>query len=814
MISRCLGCMDSIVLLSEIHPDGTKHFDPLDQSMRWFQLITEEELASFQDKPDYEFAEAIHLIARRCRERSCHLVLRDWSHLDFTGTPFLSCPSFRFSLAEALKDRFDLRRIATVRHPLDQLVSLSRLANMQGHFEPDRILAGMCRFAESVQTLGFLRYEDFLDSPDEILGQLCERLDLPFDANYRDRWASYDKITGDLTRQSATKLQHRPRKAVPEDLLKEVEANEDYFMILDLLGYEHDPARVLETVDKAAIPAQGDSVRAAFDLGNSLSGSEKWSEAVSQYQDVLSKQPGHEWALNNLGYCFLRLDDQATAAMYLRRCLEVNPDNQRALANLLMALERTHNNSEVVAYRRRQLRLHPKDVGPALPLANNLQAIGRVDEAIHYYRRFLDSHQHQRVAASNYLLALNYTDSVTPEFVSSEHFRLAQEWSHARCAPSAFSQSRDAGRRLRIGYLSCDYSTHPVGKTMQPIFAAHNKTDFEVICYSDGTTHDGWTKKTRECANAFHETSRLSDEEFTQQVRADRLDLLVELQGHTGGRNRLGALARGLAPIQLAFLGYPTTTGHLAVDYRITDEYCDPPGKTQAFHTEKLVRMKRGFLCYRPVDDLPAPDPLPAEKNGHITFGSFNNPTKVSPTCFRMWTQILKEVPDSRLYVKYGNRFRDPALQERWASEFAAAGVDPERIAIATAIPTLLGHLQAIGAVDIAFDPYPYQGTHTTLETLSLGVPVVTLCGETYVRRASSALLMRLGFDELVARTPEEYIRIAVGLASDRESLARLRAGIRTRFRNSEICDVAGYVAELEGVYRQLWQSWCEAFSV
>ena len=220
--------------------------------------------------------------------------------------------------------------------------------------------------------------------------------------------------------------------------------------------------------------------------------------------------------------------------------------------------------------------------------------------------------------------------------------------------------------------------------------------------------------------------------------------------------------------------------------------------------------MNRGFLCYAPLEDLPSPDPLPVSRNGHITFGSFNNPTKISPNCFRMWTRILQEVPESKLYVKYGNRFRDPGLQEQWASQFAAAGVAPERIIIAHAIPTLLGHLQAIGAVDIAFDPYPYQGTHTTLETLSMGTPVVTLCGETYVRRASSALLMRLGFNELVADSPEEYIEIAVRLAKDQESLARLRAGIRTRFLTSEICDVNGYVAELEGVYRKLWTEWCD----
>lgn len=812
VISRCLGCMDTVVLLSEIHPAGTERFDPLDQARRWFDLVDEQEVARFRSGAGYDFHGAIRLIAERCRERDCRLVLRDWSHLDYTGIPFVPEPGYRFSTAEVLGNHFDLRQVATVRHPLDQLLSLSRLGNMQGLFDAGAILKGMRRFAEDVQPIGFFRYEDLLERPDEILRGLCTRVDLPFDPAYRDRWANYDKVTGDQIRRADSELKRSPRRQVPADLLREIEANGDYFAILELLGYEHDVPNAQKPTRETgkAKTKEDDPVKAVFDRANTLSGEEKFSEAAKYYRQVLDQQPNHEWALNNLGFCLIRLGDTENAAMYLRRCLEIAPENQRALANILMALDDSHQHSEVVTYRRRQLRLNPDDVGPAFALANNLQSVGRIDEALHYYRRFLEKKRAHRVAASNYLLALNYCDSVTPEHVTSEHFRLAQRWSHARCADSTFRQSHDAERRLKIAYLSCDYSTHPVGKTMQPIVAAHDKTRFEIICYSDGNTDDHWTKKTRESADQFHETARLSDEEFTQRLRADQIDVAVELQGHTGGRNRLGSLARGVAPIQMSFLGYPTTTGHVAVDYRITDEYCDPPTETEQFHSEELIRMKRGFLCYEPIDDLPSPDPLPAEKKGHITFGCFNNPTKVSPTCFRMWTRILKAVPESRLYVKYGNRFRDPTLQERWASEFAAAGVAPERIIIAHAIPTLLGHLQAIGAVDIAFDPYPYQGTHTTLETLSMGVPVVTLCGETYVRRASSALLMRLGFDELVAASPDEYVEVAVRLAKDRESLARLRAGIRTRFLNSEICDVAGYVAELEGVYRRLWAEWCE----
>ena len=426
----------------------------------------------------------------------------------------------------------------TVRHPLDQLLSLSRLANMQGRFEVRNVLRGMRRFAEDIQSIGFYRYEDFLERPDEVLADLCSHLGLPFDPTYRDHWTSYDKVTGDLMRRGESEIKRRPRGHVPDELLREIESNDDYLEILGLLGYEHDMPGAQKTARKAMSEDvkenENDAVKEAFDRANKLSGEEKWAEAVSEYRQVLAQQPGHEWALNNLGYCLVRLGDGENAAMYLRRCLEINPENQRALANILMALDDSHRHTEVIGYRRRQLRLNPDDIGPAFALANNLQSVGRIEEALYYYRRFLARKRGHRVAASNYLLALNYCDSVTPEYVTSEHFRLTQRWSHSRCGDSTFHQTRDKGRRLRIAYLSCDYSTHPVGKTMQPIIAAHDKRNYEIVCYSDGNTDDYWTKKTRESADRFQDTGKLSDEDFTRQLRADQIDIAVELQGHTG----------------------------------------------------------------------------------------------------------------------------------------------------------------------------------------------------------------------------------------------------------------------------------------
>jgi len=275
-----------------------------------------------------------------------------------------------------------------------------------------------------------------------------------------------------------------------------------------------------------------------------------------------------------------------------------------------------------------------------------------------------------------------------------------------------------------------------------------------------------------------------------------------------GGHNRFDVLARRAAPVQVAFLGYPNTTGVRGIDYRLTDEFCDPLGRTEHLHSEKLVRLKRGFLCFQPPIDPPPLDADPAARNGHITFGSFNNPAKITPAMLRAWARILDGVPESRLVVKYLGRFSSEWCREQWRAAFASAGVDPRRLQFHGATPNLESHWTMIGGVDLAIDPFPYQGTHTTLESLLMGVPVLTLMGETCVRRSSSALLLRLGLEDLVTQSAEEYVERAVALAADRERRLRLRTGLRERFLHSEICDVRGYVAELESVYRRLWRSY------
>ena len=301
----------------------------------------------------------------------------------------------------------------------------------------------------------------------------------------------------------------------------------------------------------------------------------------------------------------------------------------------------------------------------------------------------------------------------------------------------------------------------------------------------------------------------LPDEHAAAQIREHGIDILVDLSGHTSG-NRMMLFARKPAPVQLTWLGYPATTGLPTIDGRITDAVADPPGDADRLHTERLIRLDGGFLCYRPYDKAGAVAPLPARGAGHVTFGSFNNRAKLSPRTIALWAEIMGQVPDARLLLK-ATQFKDAGTRERCREAFVAAGVAGERIEILAPLPDAGEHLALYGRVDIALDPLVYNGTTTTCEALWMGVPVVTLRGDRHAARVGASILTTTGLASLIAETPDRYVAIATRLAGDLDALAQLRAGMRERLRKSPLCDAAGFARAMERAYREAWQRWCAA---
>ncbi len=286
-------------------------------------------------------------------------------------------------------------------------------------------------------------------------------------------------------------------------------------------------------------------------------------------------------------------------------------------------------------------------------------------------------------------------------------------------------------------------------------------------------------------------------------VQDDRIDILVDLAGHIGG-NRLLVFARKPAPIQVTYLGYQATTGMEVMDYRLTDSVADPPGQTDSLYIEKLIRLNPSFFAYRPSDYAPPVAPLPAEACGRITFGCLNNPSKTGPWLARVWAAILRSVPDSQLMLLGPSRQdADPRVSNLFRDE----GIDPKRILI-VGKRSRFDYLHVYDRIDIALDPFPFSGHTTTCDALWQGVPVVTLAGQTYAGRMSASTLTQAKFPQWIAQTPQEYVRIAVGLAGDIPSLANLRRNMRDHLTSAPILDAKGFTRSLEAAYRKMWQSY------
>lgn len=530
--------------------------------------------------------------------------------------------------------------------------------------------------------------------------------------------------------------------------------------------------------------------------------------ALDLIQQALQHDPRSAEAHHNLGFNLERLGDFARASESYERALVLKPDYWEACNNLGNVLGELGRWSEAIEHYRRVLILKP-DHPPAY---NNLGIAllnqRRIDEAVAAYRRALELDPAHSGAHGNLLFALNHDPRVELEQVFAEH----KSWAAAHAGAVGirrmdFPSTRDAGRRLRIGYVSGDFWQHSVSAFFEELLECHDREQVETFCYTNHHRIDEVTRRLERKSDQWATIAGESDAVTAERIRRDRIDILVDLSGHTA-RNRLKLFALKPAPIQATCLGYPNTTGLDAIDYRITDEVADPRGQADGLHTERLVRLKRCFLCYRPPEQAPAVGPLAARTNGCVTFGSFNNLTKVTSDVIRAWSRILRSVTGSRLFLK-ARQLADAQVREGLACGFAAHGIGGDRLQLDPIVISRLEHLGAYRQCDIALDTFPYNGATTTCEALWMGVPVVSLEGNRHAGRVGASLLKAVGLDDLIATNEDAYVGRAVALANDLDGVAALHAGLRERLRRSELCDGTGFAAAMENAYREMWLAWC-----
>lgn len=549
-----------------------------------------------------------------------------------------------------------------------------------------------------------------------------------------------------------------------------------------------------------AVEIDPDLAHAAYNHGVALQALGRLREAETQYRRALALDPAHAEAANNLGNALRDLGEHRAAQDAYETAMRVRPDFVDAYnnaANLLRTLGRL---DEAHALLRRALDLDPSRSATLNNLGNVLKDSGDLDEGIACFRRAVASEPDNVIAHGNLLYALSFQAS-DPQIILDE----ARRWSARHEAPLqaervAQTISSAEGRRLRIGYVSADFREHCQALFMTPLLAHHDRTRFEIHAYSSVVRPDARTARLAEHVDVWDDVRTLDDAALAQKIRADGIDILVDLTMHMAdGRPLL--FARKPAPVQVAWLAYPGTTGIGAIDWRLTDPHLDPPVH-DAHYTERSWRLPDTFWCYDALDSHTEVNALPAESAGHVTFGSLNNPCKLTDTTFRLWARVFERLPTARLVLLAP----EGDARGRIVPRLAHAGIDITRV-VFLPFRARGAYLRSYHEIDIGLDTLPYNGHTTSLDALWMGVPVVTCVGATVAGRAGLSQLANLGLTELAADSDQAFVETAVALANDLTRLAALRASLRGRMEASPLMDGARFARGMERAFDGMWNA-------
>jgi predicted O-linked N-acetylglucosamine transferase (SPINDLY family) len=557
-----------------------------------------------------------------------------------------------------------------------------------------------------------------------------------------------------------------------------------------------------EQLYRQILRADPSFAEAHTNLGHVLVRQERYVEAIAEYQQALRLKPDQFEAHYILAIALRDQGQLNEAAAHFQQAVRLRPDFAGAYSELGGVLRTLGRLDEAVDCCRQAIRLNPQSVEAHNNLGAAYLSQGRADLALACSQEAVRLQPDSAPARSNWLFCLNYDPQAEPDAVFEEHRRWGRLHTPA-APPPPHANDPTPERRLRIGYVSPDLRQHAVARYIEPVLAHHNPQQVEVFCYAEVAVPDAVTARLQSLAHGWCWTCGLTDAQMARRIRGDRIDLLVDLAGHSA-HNRLGVFALKPAPVQATWLGYMNTTGLAAVDYRLTDDVLDPADQPQR-DTEELVRLPSGMCCFAPPADAPAVTPLPAQRRGHLTFGSLHPLFKLNARVFGLWSSVLQRLPTARLLL-----FRDTLAgraREHILSQFRGHGIASHRLDLRqwSGAP---GYLGVYDDIDVTLDAFPCTGGVTTCESLWMGVPVLSLCGVRPAARNAAALLARVGLSAWAVDTPERYAAWAVGLAEDLDRLAQLRAGLRDRVQ-ATLCDARRFTRLLEDAYRTLWRRWC-----
>lgn len=546
---------------------------------------------------------------------------------------------------------------------------------------------------------------------------------------------------------------------------------------------------------------------AQFALGNLHEGQGDLDSALAHYKTVIDRGIKTASARCNTGLILFRRGRYGEAIEHLQAALREDSERVDVHNNLGNALNKIGQIERAIVHYREALRIRPDYAEAMANLAGALQTQGKVAEAVENYEAAIRTKPDLVLAHSNLLMLLGYSADV-PHSVLVQR---AKEFDARFAAPllrtRALTNDADPERRLRIGYVSGDFRNHAVNYFFEPLLMHHDHRQFEIFAYSSSLMEDAVTERLKTGFDMWRDVSLVGDDETADLIERDAIDILIDLSGHMAA-NRMLVFARKPAPVQATWLGFTTTTGVKAIDYRISDTYCDPIGMTEQYNVEKLWRLPGAFCCYQATSrEIAAIDHPPRDDNGYVTFGCFNNFAKVNDGTLRRWADILARVPDARLLLEIVG-IDSPDMRRQMEAWLHRLGLPLDRVILEPRRPQ--NQFVLNNKVDVALDPFPFNGGTTTMDALWMGVPVVTLAGEYFTSRMGVTILTNAGLPQLIASTEDEYADIAVRLATDKAYLDDMRRDLRKRVLESRMMDHARFARDMEEALRGMWRVWCE----
>lgn len=532
------------------------------------------------------------------------------------------------------------------------------------------------------------------------------------------------------------------------------------------------------------------------------------AQALTWCEKTLSMWPDSPAANFNLGVAYTNMNRVPDAMACFYKAIALKPDFADAHNNLGVALKELARYDDAVASFEHAIVLRPDFAEAFNNLGSVLKEQGKPDESHRRYEQAIALAPGYAAAHNNLLLSMQYAAGVSQQHLYEMHLRFGEQFE----PPLAdlrieHAPGTDRAKRLKIGYVSPDFRRHAVAFFIEPILAHHDKQAVEVFCYYSHTVSDEFTERIKGYSDHWLACQGIPDEQLAERIAADGIDILVDLAGHSAG-NRLLVFARKPAPVQVSYIGYPSTTGMRSIDYRITDGFAEPPGQSEHFNVEALWRLPEIFACYAAHPNSPAViDHPPSDDNGYITFGCFNNYAKVSDPAIALWAEIMAAVPGAKLMLEILG-LDSPGRREAVEQRFASLGIAPSRLILIA--NDRKNQFVLYNRIDIALDPFPCNGGTTSFDTLWMGVPFVTLAGTNFISRLGVTILHNGGLGELIAANEQEYIRLATELALNPARLRTMRDGLRERTRASPLMDITRFTRHLEQAYRGMWERWCD----